>query len=733
MRPRRLLTVVLTTGAALSLAGPVAAVQDPARGSIELEVVDDRTGAPVGAVRVTGSSAAGPAEPRELEKGLWLIRGPAGARLDISVGAFGYRSDAFSITLAAEGRRREVRLAPDPLSLPAVRATARRSPSIGTRLVVERAELSLAGDDLGDVLRALPGVDVRGRGPGGPSAASIRGSRPEAVEVTLDGIPLTDPLSGIADLSMVPGSSLERIVTTQGPGAAGWGGGAGSIRLESRQASQGVGGRLGVGSFGRVMAEVETGASPGGTRIDAFGRFDAARNDFPFRNRIRPGTPDERRANADFAGWGALARVSTAKVPLRFLGRVDGIERGAPGRMGTAVWDLARWRESRASLGVAYGTDERNGAPRLSIGWSRNRQTYTDERVGRRESVAGDQLVATGRELLTPGVGLEWRAGWSRLTGDVVGDEARRIVAGVSLRKALDAGDGWSFVGGVSLDGSDVGFAVSPSLTVRRQVSSSTSMWVRAGQGYRLPTLGDLYLRPGLGASPNPDLAPERVRLDAELGVSMDPAGGEWRLELATFYRDTRDPIIWLPSVISVWSPLNAGRLRALGLQGAAALVPAPGWTIRMVGTVQDSRLGFEDYTDPLPYQPAWSGSASAERRGPGPDVRADVEIRGPRRTSIFGPHELPPFALLDIRVRQPFTAAGLGAVLEVGVSNVLDVAYERVELFPEPGRSLEVRLELGPAASPSLQGAAADRSFRPEAAAGEADRSSATRLPMDP
>ena len=36
------------------------------------------------------------------------------------------------------------------------------------------------------------------------------------------------------------------------------------------------------------------------------------------------------------------------------------------------------------------------------------------------------------------------------------------------------------------------------------------------------------------------------------------------------FHRRVRDPIVWMPSVLAIWSPSNLGRLRATGLEAPA-------------------------------------------------------------------------------------------------------------------------------------------------------------------
>ena len=678
-------------------------------GRVEIHVVDSRTrrfvaGAIV-SVRPLGSDA-GSTLTRTTESAPLHVELSTDVDHVIEVRAMGYVG-ARIVSPAGESLV-EIRLEPRPVSLPDLRAT-RRGGGPRTVHVLDRESQAVSGDDLGEWLRRLPGFDVTQRGPGGRSLVTVRGSRPEAVEVTLDGVPLTDPLTGVADLSLVPGSTIERVEARAGAGSGGArGGSAGAVRLVSRRPGAGVGAALRMGSHGYVRTEATAGLTAGPLELGGVLTRDAARNDFRFVNRVMPGRPAERRVNADHEGWSSLLRIGLRSAPLRLVARLDGVERGAPGRMGSRLWDDARWRERSGSIGLAYGaspTSSGDGDPRVAATWSGRTQRYLDPRIDRSDSLRADQIVLTGRERLPWRVDADWRGTWTRVSGSAFDGRSERAVVGVLLSRTSNLPAGWSTHAGLGLDGATgVGAVVSPTVGVSWRPRPELHLWARAGQAFRLPSFGDVFLRSGAGARPNPDLRPERVELDSELGGRVLDVDSGLEAGATVFLRLTRDPILWLPSVISVWSPINAGRLRAYGIESSVGWVPARGWKLGVNGTIQSSRLGFDGYSTPLPYHAHLSGSASVERRGPGPDARLDFEIQGPRRTSVFGPHELPTVALIEVRVRQGVTFAKLTAVLEVGVSNVLDAAYERVELFPEPGRRFEVRIDLGAKSPESLQ-----------------------------
>lgn len=577
--------------------------------------------------------------------------------------------------------------------LPELRATVRAPDAFYLRYSLERVTARLSGDAIGDWVRGIPGVQVRARGLGGAETLTIRGSRAQAVRVTLDGIPLDDPLTGAADLSLVPAASIESAELTAGAGAvAGWGGTAGALALRSRASPPGVRVRVLAGSLGRRITDLEAGwGGPSGT-ISLFGRATTARNDYAFENRILPDRPTERRQNADSDGWHLLGRAALTSVPISLLLRIDGVERGAPGRMGNHLWDAARWRERRGSVAAAWRSPD--GGSEASLGWSRTSQVYRDPRVNRDDGLAAQQLVGTVSVSAPGNVQLDWTGTWAEIEGDRVGLR-RRWMGGVRAARSMRIRGALRVDASLALDAAEEGVAVSPGLGLGLDLGKGWRLRARASQARRLPTFADLFLRPGAGALPNPDLRPERVSFDGELGVEW--ATGRIKARSTLFRRHTRDPIIWLPSVIAVWSPRNLGTLDATGLELGLGVQAGRSWRVDAAGTWQTSRVTFaNEASSPLPYEPGLAGSLTVAHLAASRGVMATLSVVGRRGTNLFSPHELPPYALLNIRVRQTFHLVGFSAELESGVVNALGASYERIELFPEPGRRFEIGLSIG-------------------------------------
>lgn len=598
-----------------------------------------------------------------------------------------------------EGRELEARLRP---AVALEDLVARVLPAAGAAAghATDRVrfdERTVAAATLGEWLGGLPGVDLRRRGPGGRQVVSVRGSRPEGVLVLLDGMPLNDPLTGAADLSMIPTSTLESATLVRGavPGA-GPGALGGVLLLRSRRAS-GTGVSLGVdaGSFGRVGTDVHLGAAGERGSVALAARYEEARNDFGFRNRVHPEHPLERRRNADHRSWHGSLAGAPAALPLDFRLRWDRAERGAPGRMGTRLFDEARWREAAWQAGVG---SELGRWLSIDAGARVRSMRYRDPRVGTDERHGASDLRVSAR--LRPDPEGRWlasvRLGVERAGGDRLAHAPARGRLGASVGRRV-GGRRLEVRPSLALDGAAGEVAWSPSVAVTARPDRRSTLWARVGRAFRPPTFSDLNFASARGVRPNPDLEPERVQFDGEIGAAWGGADGDVLLRAAAFTRLTKAPIVWLPSSVAVWSPRNLERLVARGLEVDVSLEPVDGWRLEASGTAERSRLGSGGTGRPLPYLPALRGRVAVERSGPATAARLELRAVGERVTTLAGTHALPAFAVLDLVVRARLEPGAVPLTMRLGLRNALDARYELVELFPEPGRTVEVGITVGP------------------------------------
>ena len=75
-----------------------------------------------------------------------------------------------------------------------------------------------------DLLRYLPSVDVRRRGPGVQADVSLRGADYNGTLILVDGEPVNDPQTNHHSLDLdVPADAIERIEVLYGSASALWG------------------------------------------------------------------------------------------------------------------------------------------------------------------------------------------------------------------------------------------------------------------------------------------------------------------------------------------------------------------------------------------------------------------------------------------------------------------------------------------------------------------------------
>jgi vitamin B12 transporter len=640
-----------------------------------------------------------PAEQGRLQA---ILRGQT--EYSLQVGAAGHVAREIEFVTPASGKLEQiVVLEVDPVVLPGLDAVVQweDGASSGDRAVsaVRFADAPIAWTHLGEWLSTQPGVSVRTSAVSGGQTLSVRGSRPEGVLVLLDGHPLNDPMTGSADLSAVNVASLESATLVRGAGSTRHGSGAlaGVLLLRTRQPQgSAASGSVRISSFGGVGGDLYVSHSGSSGRAALSIAWEKARNDFEYDNRVLPGAPLETRVNAD--GSRLSAAVAAVRGPVNLDVRYDGVERGSPGPMGSAVFDQARWSNRRAKVTAGF----QGGSTSLSVrgGWLGTRwdsgvASGDAERDGFDGAVVVDTRTGGTLDLLIGG-----RLSYEALHGDDMPETATRAVVGSSVARSFGYGR-LRVEPALSVDGTSGDWAASPEIGLTMEAGAGLTLRARVGQAFRLPTLGDLYFAPAIRVRANPDLQPERVVLDSELGLrgGWNPGQVEFEADFGAWYRVTDDPIVWLASAAAVWSPRNLDRLVSTGFEASFRASTAgsrsAGWRISAAAAFDRSRLGFGDNQNPMPYRPGTTGSVGLERWSRGLSARTSLRWTGSRTTSIAGTRTLPGFLLFDVALAHALPFGSVPLEIEGRIDNLFDRRYELVELYPEPGRRFSLTLRL--------------------------------------
>lgn len=574
----------------------------------------------------------------------------------------------------------------DAAAIDANAETCRR----GTSLSSERAR-ALGATTTGGLVALLPYTFPRGRR--GDVGVSIRGARQEQVVVTLDGLPLNDPATGLADLADVPLLALGGATVIPGSDPLGAGPGAlgGVLALQS-----GTGSALSAraGAFGARAMEGAWSRTAAASSARLGAAYSTARNDFGFENASSTSGSihQEHRVNNDVLRGSLLAQWQSARVQL--LAIAAHAEMGLVGPVNVRQYDADRSTTNRLFL---RGTSQFAGAL-VSGGARMFKLSYRDpmrpvfDRSARAQSVDADLRRAFGGTLLHVGAGRDAL----RADGDIAQDRARGFVSAVRAQE-------WASVhwtGGARLDAVG-GSGVLPSMSIAgRYDARRVQVGAHLAQAVRVPTLYDLYF-----SSPQrltvKALRAERVTLDAELHgrwMAPDWAGVVSTFETSLVSRTTHNAIVWFPGNFG-WSPANVGTEDLRGVEARVAFGHSRG-SLSAWGTAYRAELQSGAMRIPTPYVPARAGGALAQFTQGAASVGVAARWLG-ERPFTAGPRDpafmLPAVSLVDLSASVTRQARNVDFLFVLALENAANRTWQSTRGYPAPGRSWSLALTLRP------------------------------------
>jgi len=573
-------------------------------------------------------------------------------------------------------------------------AEERRAGRLSSTVTVASARRAGVGTTTG-LLALLPFVALRSAR--GESGVSLRGARSEQVVIMLDGMPLNDPATGIADVSDIALSSLGSATVALGADPLGVGPGAsgGVLALES-SAQRVIAARA--GAFGEQHLEGAWHRAALGARWQVSASHRRADNDFPFFNDAGATSKAlrEHRVNND-EQRSTLSVGATGEVTQWSVMASTG-ERGMVGPANVRTYDADRSRTQRLLVRGQHAGER--------VQWVAGARVFTlDYRDPTRPELNATARARAGEiEGRTRTGAIAWRVGGGAddvLASGGIAQARGRAFAVASFahrdeRNVLDAGIRTDAVGAF---GALPSFSLGAERVWRGSLAdeSLVAVGARLAQAVRVPTLYDLYF-----SSPQRlfvrTLRPERVRLDAELlsRVERRTPMGVLTLHASVVARDTRDAIIWFPGNFG-WSPANVGMERLRGGEARAQLSPRWGtaslWVTRYNAMLTSGALQI-----PTPYVARLAGGGQLQARRGATSAGVFIRAMGPRPFTA-GPRnpafELPSAWLSDVSLSHRLVLSATEALVSLSLDNAMGVRWQAVRGFPSPGRSWAISTTL--------------------------------------
>ena len=656
---------------------------------------------------------------------------PAAATLCALIPAVaGFGADTTSVDSVERLREVEVRaFAPRPGVLASVPEYTLSSETM----------LSSGVTDIADALHRLPGVNIRDYGgAGGMKTVSVRGLGATHTGLIYDGLPVSDSQNGYVDFSRYQPQNLQSLSLIVGDdndiaGTATEAASAATVRMVSAAAAV-LGGEkqsmlsafVRAGSFGMVNPSFCAAKSIGVNSSASLAvDYMHAVNDYPFTLVNGTVTTRERRNNsrmnavrseADWA-WEATAGVeASAKVYYYHNGRrLPGavtlynpesherlLERNFfgqtlwKGRAGERVrwqaaakfnWDASRYRDESPSYAGGKLDDryyQRQAFASASALWSVNGHWSTsiaaDYNYSALRSSRGYRSNPSRNSILTCVSG--------RYRGGPVLAIARLLLSHHDNSLGRDA------------------TRLSPSVSFSLRPWEERLLFLRLSYKniFRMPTFADSYY----GTTGSPELRPEttdQFNIGATFQCGRPGAMFSGVFTADAYYNIVQDRIVAIPRNMFIWSMVNVGKVRAIGVDitagatvcitGNHSLSGALSYSYQRVAPRTDPSAA--DYNKQVAYTPEHSGSLSVTYENPW----VNCVVHGTGVSERYGTKSNQPISRL-----KGYTEWGLGLFrkLQVGkclltfrvdLNNVFDTQYEIVSRYPMPGRAWDASVAI--------------------------------------
>lgn len=636
----------------------------------------------------------------------------------------------------------EIHAAPEEAAIVEVRAvrpTILPAPTAG-RSTLSAEEIAASGaDSLAKALEILPGVTASGAGSSGAKTTiSLRGSTANQVLVLVDGVPASDPSTGLVDFSELglAVEDVESVEVVRGGASAQFGADAvGGVILITTKRSSGRPGQdpapfsiaIKAANVSRAPFAWTSGygaaaftepadpaslvdsqelsvraAFPGGLSISAGG--ERAANEYYYRD---ANEEVRRRENADLLGgkaslgWSGHGLGGQLGVAVQASAR----EVGVPGTSSSPT-PAAREADRNARASVEYETDSFFSD---MLGFKSNLHGSLAETKYRESPAASEDRNLASRS----GIDARWSllAGesgfvsfglsgrYERLDSDKVltsaGETPERFTGGAYIEPSIALAS-WTIAPAARFDWtSDFPAGPSFSLGLARKLPSGLVASLNASSSYRAPSFSDLYWPEAGGAAGNPSLNPESS-IGGDAGLSYERVDEAFS---ATLYaRYARDVILWQPDAGGIWRPSNWGEAFYPGLELEARRSKGP-YSARLSYTYLRSYVlsgGLKLSDDKrLPMTPEHSFDAVLGYESETFSVSLSLSYTGLRYEKIDNRAYLPSHLVVGARLEIP---VGSGSSLSFDAENLLNERYESVQGYPVPGFSLKtaIAIELG-------------------------------------
>jgi vitamin B12 transporter len=554
---------------------------------------------------------------------------------------------------------------------------------------------------------------IRQYGPGMLATSSIRGASANHTAVIWNGFNLQSATHGTFDLSLLPVEFIDEASVSPGTSSNIWGSGAvgGTINLSNKpHQKEGLGGSATsiMGSFGEYQqfGNLTYGTSRFRSSLKAF--YKKADNDFTFNNLALEGRPKQSQKNNHIEQKGLLQEnylFLNKGSQLKLIAWLQATQRQIPPTMAQATSN-ARQADNFMRVSGEYSKKGNNGSLYVRQAYFFEDVTFKDEPAAIYSSTLLHTSITESEYSMVLPFKLSFNGGLNHTFAAAIADgyndrvSTSRPAVFFALKKSGKK-DNWlvTLSGRQELNdgklspfipfaGAEVG--ITEKLLLKGNISRS----------FRLPTLNDLYWKPGGNAS----LLPE-TGWSQEAGLRYATALRKFELEAeATAYNRNMDNwIIWLPDG-QFWTPQNIMKVWSRGTETSFKtryhyrklrfqwdlMANYTLSTNEASKTANDASIGKQ-----LIYMPMYNGNSNFSISYKSLIFIYSYSYTGYRYLTTDHSEYLEPFSLSNIFFSKAFKAKKQDLNFFARINNLLNIQYQVMAFRPMPGRNFQIGLTL--------------------------------------
>lgn len=555
---------------------------------------------------------------------------------------------------------------------------------------------------LSSVLAMQTPLYVRSYGTGTLATLGIRGGSASHTQLIWNGIPIRNPMLGLVDLALIPSFFTDEVSVHYGGHGAAFGSGAVggliSIANQTVDENDNLSVHIAAGSWGLWLGELKLNYGLKKLRFSTRLFSQWAENNY--RYRLDKGLPEENQVHNQLKNAGLLQEMHWAiKANEQLTARIwyQDTDRKIP-PLSTQTTSKSAQQDNSLRVSLQWMRIGGKFSWQFKTAWLDENIDYQDSLIQLYTQNKFRTWLAEAESVIRFSRGLTLTSG---LYTEVVNAKSANYETGTSRNQyaaftslGYVRGDWvWSYqMREEYTDGSWSPLLVD--LSTEWSGLRPVTIKVSVSRNYRIPTLNDLYWKPG----GNPELMPEQG-WTYEAGMHYAGSGKKsvFSSSLTAFTRTIDQWIMWMPPVRDIrnyWSPINIAEVHSSGLEARANMdINQQDWKFNLnagmdltwstFGTALPEFMINEG--DQLFYVPVenvlagfriviadWSGYYNHHWFGASPGINEDVEAGN----------------IGSAGLNYNFTGQKLKCTLYLQADNVWNVPYRLIERRPMPGRS---------------------------------------------